>query len=99
MLHLTSWTREVTRRLREGVPCEPEDGDWPAVPDDASDDAWALALARLRASQEDLQHAIETFPPERLHTSVGESRVPALGTGVTYLEMLHGLVQHDVYHA
>ena len=32
-------------------------------------------------------------------SKVSPQRDPALGVGVTYYELLHGVVQHDVYHA
>jgi hypothetical protein len=32
VLHMTSWQREVLRRLRTRVAREPEDGDWPPPP-------------------------------------------------------------------
>ena len=37
--------------------------------------------------------------PARLHESVGPARDAPLGTGVTFYGMLHGLIQHDAYHA
>jgi hypothetical protein len=29
VLYMTGWTREVARRLRDGIAREPEAGDWP----------------------------------------------------------------------
>jgi uncharacterized damage-inducible protein DinB len=98
VLHLTAWTREVTRRLVTGVAREPEDGDWPAVPADRSEAGWRRARAELQAAQQALRSAVAAFPPERLGSTVDDVRDPPLGTGVTFLEMLHGVVQHDVYH-
>lgn len=99
VLHATSWAREVARRVRSGVAREPEDGDWPAAPTEADAGAWAGALARLRAAHADLCEAIRGCPPERLHERVFDERPPDPGPGPTLLAMLHGLVQHDAYHA
>ena len=42
---------------------------------------------------------IRAFDDARLGDRVGQQRDPALGTGSTYYVMLHGAVQHNLYHA
>ncbi len=42
---------------------------------------------------------IRDFDESRLADRVGRQRDPALGTGSTYYVMLHGAVQHNLYHA
>lgn len=61
--------------------------------------AWRGARARLVAAEKKLQRALATFPPSRLGRVVGGERDAPLGTGVTYRVMLHGVAQHDAYHA
>ena len=97
VLHITAWKRELRRRLVGGPPGLPEEGDWPATlaPSDA---AWAQAQAALAAAHSELVQALDSFPAERLYDVVGGQRDPATGTGVSYYAMLHGIVQHDVYH-
>jgi uncharacterized damage-inducible protein DinB len=99
VLHATSWAREVARRVRSGVARDPEDGDWPAPPAEADAATWAGALAGLRAAHEELRDAIRACPLERLHERLYDERPPEPGPGPTLLATLHGLVQHDAYHA
>lgn len=99
VLHLAAWRGEVARRVATGAFGEPPEGDWP-VPDAAGGEAaWADARARLAKAEEELQRALADCPPERLDEVVGGERNPPLGTGVTYRVMLHGVPEHDAYHA
>jgi hypothetical protein len=98
VLHMTSWTREVARRLEGVRPAVPQEGDWPVV-GEISDTAWRRARADLDAAHGGLLAAIRTLPPSRWAEPVGASREPALGTGVSVSAMLIGLAQHDAYHA
>ena len=97
VLHMTSWTREATRRLEGGEPAEPAEGDWPPVGEE-SEAEWDAARAGLAAAHARLLAVAAALSPEALAASVGQSRDPALGTGVTRGEMLVGLAQHDAYH-
>ena len=98
VLHVTGWTREVAKRLRGGDPTPPAGGDWPS-PDDLTEQAWSRARGELGAVHEELLSALAAFPRERLHEKVGAERSAPLGTGVTYLEMVDGVLQHAAYHA
>ena len=97
VLHLISWKNEVRRRLGGADPATPIEGDWPVVgrPDPA---AWSATLAKLREAHTALVSAARTLSDERLGEMVGTRRDPPLGTG-TFYAMLHGSVQHDIYHA
>jgi uncharacterized damage-inducible protein DinB len=97
VLHLTAWTGEVTRRLGGAAPTAPAEGDWPAV-GAVSAQAWAEALARLRSAHEALVEAVRRYPAGRWSDRVGGERDAPLGTGVSYAEMVQGLLQHDAYH-
>ncbi|MDH5233801.1 MAG: DinB family protein [Gemmatimonadota bacterium] len=98
VLHMRSWTREVTRRVHGGAPATPGDGDWPAVPD-TSEAAWREALASLDAAHEELLATIRMLSSERFEEMVGSSRDAPLGTGITVGEMLRSLGEHDIYHS
>jgi uncharacterized damage-inducible protein DinB len=98
VLHMRAWTNEVARRVREGNPGEPKDGDWPPV-GSTSEAAWHAALAGLEAAHADLAAAVRGLHEGQLDERVGGQRDAPLGTGVTHREMLHGLVQHDAYHS
>jgi uncharacterized damage-inducible protein DinB len=97
VLHLTAWTGEVTRRLGGATPAPPGEGDWPAV-GAVSPRAWSEAVARLRSAHEALAEAVKGYPAERWGDRVGGERDAPLGTGVSYAEMVQGLLQHDAYH-
>jgi uncharacterized damage-inducible protein DinB len=97
VLHMQSWVREVTRRLQVGRWQEPADGDWPKPPSPSADN-WRKAVAELEQAHRGLLAALETFPEQRLGEQLGQERNQALGTGVSYAQMLHGILQHDAYH-
>jgi uncharacterized damage-inducible protein DinB len=97
VLHMTSWTREVTRRLRDRTAREPEDGDWPAP--GTGEGEWNAALDALARAHAELVAAVAAFPPAELDHVVGDARDRPLGAGVTYAVMLHGIAQHHAYHA
>jgi uncharacterized damage-inducible protein DinB len=97
VLHMTSWVREVTRRVAEGVWGQPADGDWPAVPQ-ATPEHWRAAVAAFDQAHADLRTALEAFPETRLDVLLGTERDPAMATGQTHAQMLHGILQHDAYH-
>jgi len=98
VLHMTSWQREVLRRLGGTEPQAPEDGDWP-VPPASGQDAWDRARARLEASLEELASAVAALSDDDLRKPVGPSRDLALGSGVTRAEMVAGVLQHNAYHS
>lgn len=97
VLHMTSWTREVIRRLDGHAPGEPQDGDWPAV-GRVTAARWQAALAALGEAHGELIRRLEHLPEDAWNTPVGDQRDPALGTGVTIAGMIVGLAQHDAYH-
>ena len=98
VLHMTGWKNEVRRRLSGAAAADPEGGDWPAV-GEQSDEAWRQTVARLDKAHQDLVAAIRTLPESKLHEPTNDARDRPLGTGVSYYVLLHGVVQHDVYHA
>jgi uncharacterized damage-inducible protein DinB len=53
----------------------------------------------LTEAHERLLAQVRALPESRLHEATNDSRDRPLGTGVSYYVLLHGLVQHDVYHA
>lgn len=98
VLHMRSWTREVTRRALGGEPAGPADGDWPVIPD-CSASAWEESKASLDAAHEELLATVRAIPKSRLAKKVGVTRHAPLGTGISHRAMLHSLAQHDVYHS
>ena len=99
VLHMTAWTREVTRRMQGEQAAAPDIGDWPPLPATPDERAWRAAVAALDASHANLLNAVRAIDASRLSTHVGDARNAALGTGVTYAQTINGLVQHDAYHS
>lgn len=89
--HITAWTRVVQRRLSgEAVELTGAD-DWPPV-NDTGDAAWQAAVASFRAAQQDLLAKLKSMSNDELGMF-------APGQKYSYSFMLHGLVQHHLYHA
>jgi uncharacterized damage-inducible protein DinB len=98
VLHITAWTREITRRLRTGIAQDPEEGDWSGTA--AVDDArWTAILEALDTANSDLLAAIRKLDDGVLDERIGDARDRSLGSGESRYVTLHGLVQHHVYHA
>jgi uncharacterized damage-inducible protein DinB len=97
VLHMTAWTREVTRRLAGGSPAQPQEGDWPAV-GEISAVAWERAQAALADAHAELVARLRALDPSEWQRPVGDLREPELGTGVDVTGMIVGLAQHDAYH-
>ncbi len=85
--HVIVWQDEAVRRL-EGVGTSdlPPEEDWPPTGD------WDALLERLESSYQGLREAIASLDDARL-----EDAVP--GNPGTVYALLHGVVQHDLYHA
>jgi uncharacterized damage-inducible protein DinB len=90
--HLAVW-EDVARRCLAGEDLRRElspEEDWPPVRD-SGEAAWRDARRRLDEGHERLLEAVRGFPEERL-----DEKSPR---GVSFYVMLHGIVQHDLYHA
>jgi uncharacterized damage-inducible protein DinB len=98
VLHVTAWTREVSRRLAGAAPALPLEGDWPAV---GSTDvpAWQTALENLAEAHRALVAVVAAQPDDRWDVPVGDLRDAPLGTGTTTGGMIVGLATHHAYHA
>ena len=91
-LHIAVWDRVVARRLA-GETVEPTPAeDWPRAGEATDDDGWERTLRDLREARETLRAAILAFDVRRL-----EDIVP--GRDHSFYVMIHGVIQHDLYHA
>lgn len=93
-LHIGVWVDEARARL-EGAETDPTpEEDWP-TPRDTSPAAWQQLLVSLEKRVEDLCRRVAELSDARLQEKIwGEKgeRVSAYGT-------LHGVAQHNTYHA
>jgi uncharacterized damage-inducible protein DinB len=92
VLHISVWESVVRRRLSGEVIGElaPQQ-DWPAV-GDTSEATWKQALAALARAHAELQKALMRLTDRQLAE-------PIPGPGYTAYFMLHGAIQHALYHA
>lgn len=91
-LHIAVWDRVVARRLA-GETVEPTQAeDWPTPGARTDDAAWERTLADLRDARGILRAAILDFDVRRL-----DDTVP--GRSHSFYVMIHGVIQHDLYHA
>jgi len=91
VLHMRAWEEAVHGRLKgRPISLSPEQ-DWPRVKD-KSPAAWKRALAALRETHDALNRDIAGLSDEQLHD-------PSAGTETTLYLLLHGAVQHALYHA
>jgi uncharacterized damage-inducible protein DinB len=98
VLHITAWKGEVRRRLTGAAAAEPDEGDWPAVGEPTAE-RWTQALDRLEQVHRALVAAIGELRESQLYEASHDTRDRPTGGGVSYYVLLHGIVQHDVYHA
>ena len=91
VLHITAWKRAVLRRMQGKATSLSPAENFPPMPR-ATTANWKKTQAALRAAQQDLHHAVSALPESRLKKIVPGKRY-------TVYFMLHGLVQHDLYHA
>jgi uncharacterized damage-inducible protein DinB len=92
VLHMTAWKDVVIRRLA-GDPIDklPPEQDWPAI-GDRSPQAWAKAKEQLQQTHRRLIEAASLL---------SDAQITGLVPGKPYTAyyLLHGIVQHDLYHA
>lgn len=89
--HIVTWNMIVYRRLEgELVEVTPE-RDWPPVWE-VSEVEWQRTKQNLEQSRARLREAVETITDGQLDRQ-------AVNNGQSRYLMLHGLVQHDLYHA
>jgi uncharacterized damage-inducible protein DinB len=89
--HIGAWNTIVRHRIEgEAAEVTPE-RDWPPVWE-VSETAWKRALEVLVESRARLRQAVESLSDDQL-----EQLLP--GSSVSRYAALHGLVQHDLYHA
>ena len=91
VLHAAAWKHAVRKRLGgEPVSLQGE-ADWPVVLD-TSAEAWTAAVADLDAAHDSLVEGVRRLGPSELDRSAPAQDVSLYAT-------IHGVIQHDIYHA
>ncbi len=92
VLHIAAWKGAGMSRL-EGDRAELSDAeDWPSVTETTDDDTWQNAKEHLTTIHQQLLEAIGRLDDPRLNEPIIE------GLSTVYAT-LHGILQHDLYHA
>jgi uncharacterized damage-inducible protein DinB len=91
VLHIAVWDAAACRRLN-GEKTQPTGTEnFPIVPK-PTDAAWRKAVAHLKGTHDALVKIVAALPESRLR-----ERVP--GKKYDFYFMLHGVAQHELYHA
>ena len=98
VLHMTAWKNEVRHRLSGGAPGEPAEGDWPEV-GATTEERWAEALARLDAAHAAVIDTVRSLSEGTLFAAPTVQPASPSVTPTSFYVLLHGLAQHDAYHA
>ena len=90
--HIIAWEQIAKRRL-EGDPVKnpPNEMNFPPV-SDTSETAWQATLQHLAESNQALRNAVKKIDDAKLEEIVPEAIY-------SNYAMLHGVIQHDLYHA
>ena len=96
VLHIAAWKNETRHRLSGAPAGNPPEGDWPEC-GEATPATWREAVEKLELAHRLLVSAVRDLPEPKLFEPTNDKRHE--GIAATYYELLHGIVQHDVYHA
>jgi len=94
VLHITAWDGAVRRRMTGVAVALSDQENFPPVID-TSDAAWSRTLEHARRVHDDLIDAVSKFPDARLADQVPGKQ----GAHYNFYYMLHGVAQHELYHA
>ena len=94
VLHIAAWDDAVLRLLGGVAVILSDAQNFPPVTD-ASETAWRKALAEVRRVHQELVEAVSVLPDSRLDEMVPGKQ----GAHYNFYYMLHGVVQHELYHA
>ena len=91
LLHIAVWDAVAMVRL-SGKKCQPTGTDNFPLVTKPTDSAWRKAVAEAKRTHEKLVKTVSALPESRLR-----GRVP--GKRYNFGHMLHGIAQHELYHA
>jgi uncharacterized damage-inducible protein DinB len=94
VLHIAAWDGAVRRRLAGEALELNDEQNFPPVKD-TSESAWRKTLEHVRRVHDELVQAVSESPD----TLLGEQVPGKEGAHYNFYYMLHGVVQHELYHA
>jgi uncharacterized damage-inducible protein DinB len=94
VLHIAAWDGAVRRRLGGEAVALSDEQNFPPVRD-TSETAWRKTLEHVRQVHDELVQAVSESPDTRLAELVPGKE----GAHYNFYYMLHGVVQHELYHA
>jgi uncharacterized damage-inducible protein DinB len=93
-LHIAAWDGAVLRRLAGNAVTLSDAENFPPVTDPSAA-AWRATLGHMQRMHEELVSAVAALPDSRLYDMVPGKE----GAHYTFYYMLHGVAQHELYHA
>lgn len=90
--HIAAWNTIMCREMEGETVDVTGEHDWPPVRD-KSETAWKKSIENLNDNRAKIRKTVERLRDDQL------SEIPVPRTRNTRYVMLHGLVQHDLYHA
>jgi uncharacterized damage-inducible protein DinB len=95
-IHLTNWRKFAIEKLQQNrnytITLNSEQ-DWQKI-DKADEAFWAKTLEELEASQNHLLNILDNQQDDLL-----EQTVQGANHHYNFFTLLHGIIQHDIYHA
>lgn len=91
LLHVRAWNTAVLRRIRGEVVELSEAEDFPPV-SESTEQAWEDDVRSVKLAQSKIYNAVMSMTDTRLQETVP-------GKPYNFYYMLHGLAQHNLYHA
>jgi uncharacterized damage-inducible protein DinB len=98
VLHMVAWTEEVMDRMNGMTAGVPSSGDWPPT-GSPTEQKWQNYVNDLKLVNVNLLGLIQNFPEEKWNEPMNDERNRELGNGVSYEELVNGLIQHHIYHS
>ena len=95
---MLAWTEEVMDRINGMTAGVPSSGDWPST-GSPEEQKWQNYVNDLKLVNVNLLKLIQDFPEEKWNEPMNDERNSELGSGITYEELVNGLIQHHIYHS
>jgi len=90
-LHINAWQLCTITRLKGEFNEPTPEEDWPEVKN-GTQSSWEITIDNLKNSAAELLLSISKLGEHILDSNIA-------GNDITYYFLIHGLIQHDIYHA